>query len=159
MAGTTAEDEDRDRRPRKSPFQKLRREQRSLLCFVQALVGHLVVIETRDDVTTRGTLVEVDERMNCTLEGAQRVTVEQALEKKNSKFDRMFVRARLIRYVHVPARVDPAELIERRRQEEFDASRHYQAKVVFGPINPSPYDTSEEAQKIRAERAKGYAKH
>ena len=108
-----------------------------------------MVIETRDDVTTRGTLVEVDERMNCTLEGAQRVTVEQALEKKNSKFDRMFVRARLIRYVHVPARVDPAELIERRRQEEFDASRHYQAKVVFGPINPSPYDTSEEAQKIR----------
>lgn len=118
-----------------------------------------MVIETRDDVTTRGTLVEVDERMNCTLEGAQRVTVEQALEKKNSKFDRMFVRARLIRYVHVPARVDPAELIERRRQEEFDASRHYQAKVVFGPINPSPYDTSEEAQKIRAERAKRYAKH
>ena len=83
MAGTTAEDEDRDRRPRKSPFQKLRREQRSLLCFVQALVGHLVVIETRDDVTTRGTLVEVDERMNCTLEGAQRVT-EQALEKKTA---------------------------------------------------------------------------
>jgi len=31
--------------------------------------------------------------------------------------------------------------------------------VVFGPYNPSPYDMSEQAQKVRAERAKGYAKH
>ena len=152
-------DDGRDRPPKKSPFQKLKREQRSLLCFVKALVGHLVVIETRDDVTTRGTLVDVDDGMNCVLEDAQRVTPEQALEKKRDKFERMFVRARLIRYVHVPTHVDPSELIERRRKEEFDASRHYQAKVVFGPYNPSPYDMSEQAQKIRAERAKGYAKH
>ena len=137
-------DDGRDRPPKKSSFQKLKREQRSLLCFVKALVGHLVVIETRDDVTTRGTLVDVDDGMNCVLEDAQRVTPEQALEKKRDKFERMFV---------------PSELIERRRKEEFDASRHYQAKVVFGPYNPSPYDMSEQAQKIRAERAKGYAKH
>ena len=101
-------DDGRDRPPKKSSFQKLKREQRSLLCFVKALVGHLVVIETRDDVTTRGTLVDVDDGMNCVLEDAQRVTPEQALEKKRDKFERMFVRARLIRYVHVPTHVDPS---------------------------------------------------
>ena len=104
-------DDGRDRPLKKSSFQKLKREQRSLLCFVKALVGHLAVIETRHSVTTRGTLAHEDDAMNYAPEDAHRVTPASALEKKRSTIDRTVVRARPLRYDHVPTLVAPTALI------------------------------------------------
>ena len=106
--------------------------ERTLLCFVQALVGMRTIVELRDDVAVKGVLVDVDDRMNCTLENAVRRTPEGT----TVKLDRVYVNARQIRFVHVPKDVDPSELIERKRLEQFEASRHYQRLAAFGPKNP-----------------------
>ena len=86
--------------------------ERTLLCFVQALVGTKVVVELRDDVAIRGVLADVDDRMNLTIENAQRRTPEGVL----MKLERVYVSARTVRYVHVPS-VDPSDLVERKRIE------------------------------------------
>jgi len=118
----------------KRPFRE-----RTLLCFVQALQGMRVVVEMRDDIAIRGTLADVDDRMNCVLENAQRRDPEGAL----LKLERVYVSARLIRYIHIPPDVDPSELVERKRLEAFEASRHYQRKAAFGPRNPSKAERAE----------------
>ena len=106
--------------------------ERTLLCFVQALVGMRTIVELRDDVAIKGVLVDVDDRMNCMLEHAVRRTPEGS----TIKLERVYVNARTIRFVHVPKDVDPSELIERKRLERFEASRHYQRLAAFGPRNP-----------------------
>ena len=121
--------------------------ERTLLCFVQALVGTKVVVELRDDVAIRGVLADVDDRMNLTIENAQRRTPEGVL----MKLERVYVSARTVRYVHVPPSVDPSELVERKRLEAFEASRHYQRQAAFGPRNPSKGER-EEARRRAAER-------
>ena len=121
--------------------------ERTLLCFVQALVGTKVVVELRDDVAIRGVLADVDDRMNLTIENAQRRTPEGVL----MKLERVYVSARTVRYVHVPPSVDPSELVERKRLEAFEASRHYQRQAAFGPRNPSKGER-EEARRHAAER-------
>lgn len=129
-------------RKRRVPF-----AERTLLCFVQALVGTKVVVELRDDVAIRGVLADVDDRMNLTIENAQRRTPEGVL----MKLERVYVSARTVRYVHVPPSVDPSELVERKRLEAFEASRHYQRQAAFGPRNPSKGER-EEARRRAAER-------
>ena len=121
--------------------------ERTLLCFVQALVGTKVVVELRDDVAIRGVLADVDDRMNLTIENAQRRTPEGVL----MKLERVYVSARTVRYVHVPPSVDPSDLVERKRLEAFEASRHYQRQAAFGPRNPSKGER-EEARRHAAER-------
>ena len=107
------------------------RNERSLVCFIQALVGTTVVIECRDDVALRGHLEQCDEGMHCTLTNAIRVTPEG----HKTKLERVFVRARMIRYVHFAPTIDPLELIEQKRLEWLNASRHYAGKAAFGPKN------------------------
>ena len=121
--------------------------ERTLLCFVQALVGTKVVVELRDDVAIRGVLADVDDRMNLTIENAQRRTPEGVL----MKLERVYVSARTVRYVHVPPSVDPSDLVERKRLEAFEASRHYPRQAAFGPRNPSKGER-EEARRHAAER-------
>ena len=70
--------------------------------------------------------------VNCVLENAVRRTPEGS----TMKLERVYVNARTIRFVHVPKDVDPSELIERKRLERFEASRHYQRLAAFGPRNP-----------------------
>jgi small nuclear ribonucleoprotein (snRNP)-like protein len=103
-----------------------------LLCFVQALVGLKTIVELRDDVAIKGTLVDVDDRMNCTLSDAVRRTPEGT----TMNLDVVYVNARLIRFVHVPKEIDPSALIEKKRLEQFEAARHYQRLAAFGPRNP-----------------------
>lgn len=107
------------------------RNERSLVCFVQALVGTTVVIECRDDVAIRGRLEHCDDDMHCTLVDAIRVTPEG----EKTKLERVFVRARMIRYVHFAPSIDPSALIEEKRLERFEGARHYAKKAAFGPRN------------------------
>ena len=113
--------------------------ERSLLCFVHALRGMKVVIEMRNDVAVKGTLAEVDDRMNCVVENAIRLTPEG----EKQRLELIYVRARVIRYVHFPPAVDPSELIEKKRQEAYDAARFYQKQVAFGPRNPQKVEGAE----------------
>lgn len=87
-----------------------------MLCFVQALQGMKVVIEMRNDVAVKGTLSDVDDRMNCVIDNAVRLTPEGVKQK----LEQIYVRARVIRYVHFPPAVDPSELIEKKRQEAYE---------------------------------------
>jgi len=101
------------------------------VCFVQALVGTVIVIECRDDVAVRGRLEHCDDDMHCTLVDAVRVTPSGA----KTKLERVFVRARSIRYVHFAPSIDPVELIESKRLERFHGARHYARTAAFGPKN------------------------
>ena len=105
------------------------RNEKSLVCFIQALVGTTVVIECRDDVAVRGQLEFCDDDMHCTLTSAIRVTPGG----EKTKLDRIFIRARMIRYVHFAPSIDPSALIETKRQEWFEGSRHYAKAAAFGP--------------------------
>ena len=116
---------------------KVPRNEKSLVCFIQELVGTTVVIECRDDVAIRGQLEHCDDEMHCTLTSAIRVTPEG----EKTRLDRVFVRARMIRYVHFAPSIDPAAHMEQKRLDWFEASRHYARKAVFGPKNAAKPST------------------
>lgn len=90
-----------------------------------------MVVECRDDVAVRGQLEFCDDDMHCTLTSAIRVTPGGG----KTKLDRIFIRARMIRYVHFAPSIDPSALIEAKRREWFDGSRHYAKTAAFGPKN------------------------
>jgi small nuclear ribonucleoprotein (snRNP)-like protein len=115
-------------RGQQAPFRE-----RSLLCFVQALQGMKVVIEMRNDVAVKGTLADVDDKMNLVIDNAVRLTPEG----EKQKLETIYVRARVIRYVHFPPAVDPSKLIEKKRLEAYEAARFYQKQAAFGPHNPN----------------------
>jgi len=107
------------------------RNEKSLVCFIQALVGTTVVIECRDDIAIRGQLEFCDDDMHCTLVNAIRVTPEG----QKTTLERIFIRARMIRYVHFAPSIDPSALIEEKRREGFEGARHYAREAAFGPKN------------------------
>lgn len=86
---------------------------RSLACFVQALEGQEVLVETRYDLLIRGTLDQVDEHMNLTL---SEVTAEKMADGSKQEMIFMYVRGRVIRYVHVPSDVKSHTAIEDHRK-------------------------------------------
>lgn len=101
--------------------------------MIQSLVDHVVILETRDDFSIKGYLIGCDEGMNCTLERAVRVTPEG----RKDELDKLHVRARVIRFVHMPREINSVVLVEKKRLEDFEAARQYQSKVVFGPVHVS----------------------
>lgn len=86
---------------------------RSLACFVQALEGQEVLLETRYDLLVRGSLDQVDEHMNLTL---SQVTVDKMADGSKQEMPFMHVRGRVIRYIHVPSDVKPHTAIEDHRK-------------------------------------------
>ena len=107
---------------------KVPRNEKSLVCFIQALVGTTVVIECRDDVAIRGQLEHCDDEMHCTLTSAIRVTPDG----EKTRLDRVFVRARMIRYVHFAPSIDPAAHMEQKRLDWFEAARHMRERQFLG---------------------------
>ena len=110
---------------------KTPRNEKSLVCFIQALVGTTVVVECRDDVAIRGNLEHCDDDMHCTLTNAIRVTPEGY----KSKLERVYVRSRMIRFVHFAPSINPSEFMGQKRLDWFNASRHYAEQAAFGPKN------------------------
>jgi len=107
---------------------KTPKQEQSLLCFLQSLNSMLVVIELRNDCVIRGTVEECDDTMSVTLINCEKVTIDGDHEKH----ERMFVKNRMIRAVHVPARFDCCDLIERKRKEVFEAKRFYRQQMISG---------------------------
>ena len=104
--------------------------ERSLLCYVQSLVRKVpvVVVECRDDVVVRGCLIECDESMNVTLENCEVVTIDG----ETKRHEKLFVKNRTVRGIHVPRRFRTCELIETMREETFQARTFYQRQLVRG---------------------------
>ena len=104
--------------------------ERSLLCYVQSLVNRVpvVVVECRDDVVVRGRLVECDESMNVTLENCEVVTIDG----ETRLYEKLFVKNRTVRGIHVPRRFRTCDVIETMREETFQARTFYRRQLVQG---------------------------
>ena len=88
----------------------------------------LVIVELRDDSVVRGTVVECDDCMHVTLQQCELVTIDQEIRE----YETLFIKNRTIRGIHVPKRYETCELIEKRREEQFQARTFYQRQVVQG---------------------------
>jgi len=107
------------------------RNEQSLLCYVQSLVSNdvpLVIVELRDDTVIRGKLVECDECMHLTLEHCEVVTIDREMRTH----EKLFVKNRTVRGIHVPRRYETCDLIEKMREEQFEARTFYQRQAVQG---------------------------
>ena len=105
--------------------------ERSLLCYVQSLVVNrvpVVVVECRDDVVVRGRLVECDESMNVTLENCEVVTIDG----ETRTHEKLFVKNRTVRGIHVPRRFRTCDVIDTMREETFQARTFYRRQLVQG---------------------------
>ena len=122
---TTEKKKDRKKstKPRFTPH-----AEQSLLCYVQSLVNVLVIVELRDDSVVRGTVVECDDCMHVTLQRCELVTIDREIRE----YEKLFIKNRTIRGIHVPKRYETCELIEKRREEQFQARTFYQRQVVRG---------------------------
>ena len=99
----------------KARRQKPRAAPKSLAAFVQALHGMPVLVETRYDMLIRGILDDADQGMNLTLSG---VTVERMADgHKQQDLPFLYLRARMVRYVHIPPQVNIKTAIEERRNK------------------------------------------
>ena len=114
---------------KKSTKPRTPHSEQSLLCYVQSLVNvPLVIVELRDDSVVRGTVVECDDCMHVTLKRCERVTIDREFRE----YEHLFIKNRTIRGIHVPKRYETCELIEKRREEQFQARTFYQRQVVQG---------------------------
>ena len=109
-------------------------------------MGTKVVVELRDDVAIQGVLADVDDRMNLTIENAQRRTPEGVL----AKLERVYVSARTVRYVHVPPSVDPPISSSASDSRRSRRAGSHQRQAAFGPRHPSKGER-EEARRRAAE--------
>ena len=106
---------ERRKRPRAAP--------KSLAAFVQALQGMPVLVETRYDMLIRGILDDADQGMNLTLSG---VTVERMSNgHKQQDLPFLYLRARMVRYVHIPPQVNLKTAIEERRNKLRDLRQRH----------------------------------
>ena len=113
---------------KKSTKPRTPHSEQSLLCYVQSLVNILVIVELRDDSVVRGTVVECDDCMHLTLERCELVTIDREIRE----YEKLFIKNRTIRGMHVPKRYKTCDLIEKRREEQFQARTFYQRQVVQG---------------------------
>ena len=107
-----------------------RRRQRptSLACFIQALEGSRVVVELRCDTIVRGVLTSADDQLNLMMADV----TYQPLQAPKRQLDNLFVKARQVRFIHLPANLEPAAAVEAHRRRAAQALREHaaQAQVV-----------------------------
>lgn len=84
----------------------------TLAVYLQALEGSKVVVELRKDTIVKGTLTSCDEQLNLIVEQA----TCKPLQGKPRNMDMMYIRGRFLRYVHVPANLEPAAAVDEHKQ-------------------------------------------
>ena len=95
---------------------------KTLICFLESLVGQRISIELKDDSSLFGLLTSVDIHMNChlvhvTLIKPQSIFVSKKVTKQH--FQDFFLKGNRIRFVEIPDSVDPVKNI----QEQLDQNR------------------------------------
>lgn len=101
-----------------------RRRPGSLACVVQALEGSRVVVELRCDTVVRGMLASADDKLNLQMEGV----TYQPLQGEARRMEVLHVRARHVRFVHLPGNLDPAAAVEQHRRRVALAAREHAAQ-------------------------------
>ena len=99
---------------------------KTLICFLQSLVGHDVTIEQKDDVTVTGRLLHVDAQMNCQMTDGVRVRTPKfylSEEFEEKRVPEYFVNGTKIRYVLFDEEIEPISRMEdqlgqHRREQE-----------------------------------------
>ena len=90
---------------------------KTLICFLESLVGQEIVIELKDDTRVTGTLILVDAFMNCTLTEVKVEKEKKILSgdfKVIGKYETFLVKGTRIRFVQYPDQVgDEIEGIEK----------------------------------------------
>lgn len=81
----------------------------TLICLLKALVGRETTVELRNENCVRGTIKDVDSRMNITVSGATFTTPDG---RQLAFDDLQYIHGKNIRYVHIPDDVDVSQAIE-----------------------------------------------
>jgi len=81
----------------------------TLVCLLKALVGRETTVELRNESSVRGTIIDVNSRMNITVSGA---TFTSPDGRQLSFDDLQYIHGKNIRYVHIPDDVDVSQAIE-----------------------------------------------
>lgn len=92
---------------------------RSLAIFVQSLEGGRVVVELRNDTIVRGVLDTADDFMNLTM---SEVSYEP-LQAPRQRLPFLFLKARHVRFIHLPATLDPERSVTEYRRKQHAAAR------------------------------------
>lgn len=87
-----------------------RRLCKTLLVYLQALVGHITKVELKNELIVRGKIEQVDSVGNLFLTD---LTMPTSNSSPSSHFSHMFIRAKQIRFVHIPDRLDVFEILHR----------------------------------------------
>ena len=98
-----------------------RRQRATLASFVAALEGSRVVVELRYDTIVRGQLLASDDQLNLQLSDAS-ITPLQG-QRRECTF--LYLRGRHVRFIHLPANLDPAAAIEQHRKRVAQAVRQH----------------------------------
>jgi U6 snRNA-associated Sm-like protein LSm2 len=100
-----------------------RRQRSTLAVFIQALEGSKIVVELKNDAVVRGTLASADATLGLQLSDAS----VKALDGTQRHADVLHLRGSSVRYIHLPANLDPAAAIEARRKRAALALRQHAA--------------------------------
>ena len=106
----------------------------TLAVFVQALEGSRVVVELRRDAIVRGTLLSADDNLNLQLSEA---SVQPLQGPKREGLAYLHVRGRHVRFIHLPASLDPAAAIEQHRKRVAAAKRAHAAQQAQAAQRPA----------------------
>jgi small nuclear ribonucleoprotein (snRNP)-like protein len=98
-----------------------KRRPASLACFIQALEGTRVVVELRYDTIVRGTLTSADDYLNLLLADV----TYQPLQGEKRQLEVLYVKARHVRFVHLPGNLDPAAAVDAHRRRAAQAVREH----------------------------------
>lgn len=104
---------------------------RSLAIFVQSLEGMRVVVELKTDAVVRGTLDLADDYMNLTMSD---VSLEP-LQRPKQRLPFLYVKARHVRYVHLPGSIDPERSVAEYRKRQH-AALHATVRAAQGAGAP-----------------------
>ena len=112
-----------------------RRPQRhTLAVFVQALEGSRVVVELRHDAIARGTLLSADDQLNLQLADA---SLQPLQGPRREGLEYLHVRGRQVRFIHLPASLDPAAAVEQHRKRVAAAVRAHAAQQAQAAQQPA----------------------
>lgn len=113
----------------------IRKSERSLLCFVQALKDTVVLLELMNDTTIKGQVLTVDEGMNVMLKDASYSTLQGA----PLELPMVYVKGSNLRYIHVSENLNAAKLVEDHRAKLDTAANMYSNSRASG--TPGNTDT------------------
>lgn len=130
-------------RTAKAPASKsrYRPHEKTLILFLQGLVGVRTTIETTSNKSVLGTIVAVDNDGSLMLEDVE-TWFPQDDPDARSRSEILFLRHGRVRYVHIPPRLNVAAVVEERKRTSERAASRRPMWSQRAPAVPSADDSS-----------------